>query len=382
MKRVSSYPTEFFFTAADWNALQAWRESGRLAPNCTQCGRAIQLKNDCEPVCMDCAFARPSMPDVAARHVRFMEAYLERAQARPTGRPAPPCWELFTSPLAVLSDRNRIPDHLCDFVMRNSTLRWVNENLLPVDNHPVPQSRGAEANEPDWDFWQLRWPFPVGRRSVEEELAPYEARSLPKEAVDEDYIELTRSLLAPAHQLMAATVAQLAVNRQYELHCATVAAAGREIVSRTPFSGTERAMLALRVEIERRGPIDIFGLGQMSARGLDVFLGPLQATWADGTPVADGDWRHPILGNARLLWSRVRRERQRAKPGPKAFTLHELAQAVTKQRAQSGKPDYRPSMRELEQLTNGARTKSALYALLSANGFGGTEEFYDWLDSQ
>ena len=377
MRRSWSYPTEFLFSRTELNALQAWRESGHLQPNCIKCGEPVRLKNDCAPVCADCAFRPPPVHGFpAGEQDRWMEAYLDRARKRPTGRPAPSCWELFLSPRDVLSDRTRVPDHVCEFVMRDSTLRWANDNLLPVRNYPIPQNPNADADAPDWDFWQLRWPLPVARHAIEAELEPFELREVPKEAVDQDYVELASKFLAPGQQFLAAALAEHAVDRMHELMCRSVTDAGRALIPRAPFTGDERAVLALRVEIEGKGLVDIFGLGTMPAGGWDVFLGSLDARWADGTPVTAEQWKDPVLRNAKLLWSRVRRATAHARRGPAPLELQEIEDAVRRIRKNTGK--QRVTVPQL--LRHVQSNKSSVYECLARAGFKGLRELLASMD--
>ena len=378
MRRTWAYPTEFLFSRDELLALQAWRESGHLHPNCIKCGEPVRLKNDCQPVCAACAFRLPPMHGFSAEQENgWMDAYLARARTRAAGRPSPSCWELFSSPAIVLSESIRVPDHVCEFVMQTSTLRWANDNLLPVRNYPIPQNPNADADAPDWDFWQLRWPLPVGVQAIEQELEPYASLSIRREAVDENYVELARSLLVPDQHFRAAALAEHAAATAHKLMCSSVTRAGRALVPRAPFPGVQRAVLALRVEIEGRGAVDIFGLGTMAAEGWDIFLGPLDARWADGAPVAGDDWKHPILRNAKLLWSRVRREHAFSRRGPAPLELKEIEDAVREIRRNTSKQRV-----TVPQLLQHVRSnKSSVYVCLRRAGFQGLPELLANMDS-
>ena len=302
MQRWWNYPTAEFecFSRPFWDAISVARETG-ATPTCIRCRRPVLVKNDCEPICLACAF-----PEAHTDRTWHAE-HIASLKLRPLRQPS--CAGLILNPTEVLRVRENVPDHICEFVLRNSTMRWANQHLLPVQDWPVPASVDSPYG-PDWDYWQTRWPLPIGRTAVVERAEAVRPQQGPLRF--RPVLELVYTLAStPAPEQMPPELAH-----DYEL---AVAAAGALIEPRAPFDGSEQALLALRVVIDARA-LDIFGLGLMTDWCV-VHLGALKIQWADGVALSPSELQHPVVVNVQRLWRRVRREKEKGRPlGTGLFT--------------------------------------------------------------
>lgn len=69
----------------------------------------------------------------------------------------PPCSDLLEDARAVMADRDRWPDHVCDNVARESTRRWAMDRAASFYGSNVPEAVQR---------WAESWPLPVGRLAL------------------------------------------------------------------------------------------------------------------------------------------------------------------------------------------------------------------------
>lgn len=296
-----NYPTAEFesFNPKAWSAIAAARERGG-EPNCIRCNALVRLKLDCEPVCFECAYPATRGDDAGRQRD------LELALQQPHHLPFPHCSSLITNPGEVLRARELTPSHICEFTLRASTNKWANECLLPIAGWPTPASRNSEYG-PDWDFWQTRWPLPIGREAIREASKPYEPPDDPiMRQIGRSPLELLMALAPqPPQEAMPATLRPL-----YQV---AVESAATILLPLVPFEGTEKAALALRVQVNRR-ELDLFGLGVWPDPLGPFYLGPSLVRWADGGAFRPEDKRLPFVVNFERMWRRAALQRKAGRP--------------------------------------------------------------------
>ena len=175
MKRPWGYATHLIdcYHAPFWRHMDAFIESGVAVPSCMECGRPVKVRDNCEPVCLDCTWG--SAPERATEEVRALRHW-------PEGRPVVPCWRLFKEPRVLQGSVELLPDHMCEFLWRASTLRWANEHFCPPGG-ALPQNNGDAwtPTDLDFDYWQLRWPLPIGAGSIARQADSFARGEVPME---------------------------------------------------------------------------------------------------------------------------------------------------------------------------------------------------------
>jgi hypothetical protein len=150
-----------------------------------------------------------------------------------------------------------------------------------------------------------------------------------------------------------------------------------------PFEGTEKAALALRVQVNRR-ELDLFGLGVWPDPLGPFYLGPSLVRWADGEALSESDSRLPIVKAFREMWRQAAlRKKPRGRPrGTGDFkTREEFADAVRRVLAES--PDATQWQVGLQLLqTLGAHVEASDAERETGKevmrGWQRTHQFRDW----
>lgn len=307
MRRPWGYSTHLidYYHPNFWVRLDAFIESGLQAPLCIKCGQPVLVKPDCEPTCLDCQYGRGRDRDLA-------EATATRKW--PSGRPPIPCWGVFKRPLETLAGpAARLPDHLCEFILRSSTLRWAADHLRPSAG-PVPQDMGMNwvPTDPDYDYWQLRWPLPVGAAAIRARAADFASGIVPMEMfpalLRDAQGRVPDEILTPTLSIRDGRIVfdEGGAPLSYALPqwvSGAIAAAGTELAVRAPFEGDEHAIWAQRLQVGGRA-LDVFGLVVPDHSGPSMEWARLRAKWSDGPEIDLRGRFSPTLRNCLTVWNR------------------------------------------------------------------------------
>ena len=331
VKRPWGYATHLIdcYHAPFWRHMDAFIESGVAVPSCMECGRPVKVRDNCEPVCLDCTWG--SAPERATEEVRALRHW-------PEGRPVVPCWRLFKEPRVLQGSVELLPDHMCEFLWRASTLRWANEHFCPPGG-AVPQNNGDTwtPTDLDFDYWQLRWPLPIGAGSIARQADSFARGEVPMgmlpPVLRDENGDFPPEILTPAVSVHGGRIVLEdgcpAPYRLPLIAARAIAAAGATLAPRAPFGGDEHAMWAQRIQVDGRGA-DVFGTATLNPQdSLDITWGPLRARWMEGDEI-DLRRRLPIaLRNCVTMWNRAQNKPD-ARPGRKrgrVTSVEELADA-------------------------------------------------------